>query len=148
MSDEGTRRVTVERVIAAPPETIFEVLADPTQHAAIDGSGTVKAARAGDPARLSAGATFGMDMRLGVPYRITNTVVEFDEGRRIAWRHMGGHVWRYELEPVEGGTRVVETFDYATNRAPWLLELLRVPDRNRQGMVRTLERLDAHVTAA
>ena len=32
-------------------------------------------------------------------------VVEFEEDRRIAWRHYGHHIWRYTLEPTDGGTR-------------------------------------------
>lgn len=36
-----------------------------------------------------------------------NNVVEFDEGRRIAWKpaELGqeppGHLWRWELEPID-----------------------------------------------
>ncbi len=97
--------VSVERVIAAPPEKIFDVLADPSQHPVIDGSGTVKHTRGEEPSRLALGTKFGMSMRLGIPYAITNTVVEFDENRLIAWRHFGGHRWRYELEPAGAGTR-------------------------------------------
>ncbi|HMF03426.1 MAG TPA: SRPBCC family protein, partial [Acidimicrobiia bacterium] len=89
------RKVSVQRVIAAPPEKIFDVLADPSQHPAIDGSGMVKHTRGEEPERLSLGAKFGMSMRLGIPYNITNTVVEFDDNRLIAWRHFGGHRWRY-----------------------------------------------------
>ena len=66
------------------------------------------------PERLSQGATFGMDMKpFGMPYKIRNTVVEFDEGRRIAWRHFGGHRWRYVLElavfPARNRRRIEET---------------------------------------
>ena len=43
---------------------------------------------------------------------------EFEENRRIAWAHVGGHRWRYELEEVDGGTRVTESFDWSTSRAP------------------------------
>ena len=112
---EHPQAVSVERVIAATPDRIFDVLADPAQHPVIDGSGTVKHTRGETPARLSLGAKFGMSMKLGVPYGITNTVVEFEDGRRIAWRHFGGHRWRYELEPADGGTRVRETYDWSTS---------------------------------
>ena len=142
MSDKA---VSVERVIAASPDAIFDVLADPRRHAEIDGSGSVHKVRDGTPERLSLGAQFGMDMKVGVPYRVQNEVVEFDEDRRIAWRHMGHHVWRYELEPIAEGTRVTETFDYGPARAPWALELLRVPQRNRKAMESTLVRLAAVV---
>lgn len=141
-----TKQVSASRVIAAPPEKIFDVLADPAQHPAIDGSGSVQAARPGGPERLSLGARFGMDMKIGIPYRIRNEVVEFEEGRRIAWRHPGHHVWRYELEPVEGGTKVTETFDWTHARAGFAYPLMRIPQRNLRSIEQTLERLDAYVT--
>jgi uncharacterized protein YndB with AHSA1/START domain len=138
--------VTVERVIPAPAPRIFDVLADPALHPVIDGSGSVRRPRDDAPARLAPGAEFGMSMRIGVPYRITNTVVEFEEGRRLAWRHLGRQVWRYELEPVEGGTLVRETFDYTDAWSPLALRLVGFPSRNRGAMERTLARLEAEVT--
>jgi uncharacterized protein YndB with AHSA1/START domain len=139
--------VSVSRVIAAAPAAIFDLLADPAQHARFDGSGSVRQARPDAPGRLTLGAQFGMDMKIGVPYRMTNTVVEFENDRRIAWRHFGGHVWRYELEPVSGGTRVTESFDMTTAKSPFMLKLLRAPQRNRTSIERTLERLEQLVTA-
>ena len=135
-----SRFVSRSTVVAAPPQRVFDLLAEPGRHAELDGSGTVRGRLRG-PARLSAGATFGMRMRLGLPYVIRNQVVEFEEGRRIAWRHAGHHVWRYELEPVGEGTRVTETFDWEPARAPRLLELTGFPARNAAAMERTLARL-------
>jgi uncharacterized protein YndB with AHSA1/START domain len=145
---EDEWKVSVERVIAAPPEKIFDVLADPSQHPVIDGSGTVKHTRGEEPARLSLGAKFGMSMRNGIPYVITNTVVEFEDNRLIAWRHFGGHRWRYELEPVGEGTRVRETYDWSTAILPTRLYIAASgwPKRADAAMTETLERLDAHVT--
>ena len=136
----------MERVVSAPAETVFDLLADPAMHPVIDGSGTVRAPVAGNPSRLRLGSRFGMAMRIGRAYRITNQVVEFEEGRRIAWAHFGGARWRYELEPVDGGaaTRVRETFDYERMTVRWgprFLELMGFPRRNRAGMERTLNRL-------
>lgn len=139
------RQVSVSRVIAAPPDAIFAVLTDPSLHPVIDGSGSVQHARGGTQ-RLELGSTFGMDMRIGLPYRITNTVVEFEPDRLIAWRHFNGHRWRYELEPVEGGTQVTETFDWSTARIPRAIELAGYPKKHPKAMARTLERLDAYVT--
>jgi uncharacterized protein YndB with AHSA1/START domain len=135
-----SRSVSRSVVVPVPPEEVFELLADPRKHAEIDGSGTVKSALKAPP-RLSLGSTFGMRMRFGVPYVISNSVVEFEEGRRIAWRHLGHHVWRYELEPVDGGTRVTETFDWGSARSPKVLELLGYPARNAQAIEQTLDRL-------
>lgn len=142
------RVVSVERTIAAPPQQLFDVLADPVQHPLIDGSGSVREAAPGNPRRLSKGARFGMRMRLGAPYCIRNTVVEFDEPRCIGWRHVAGHLWRYVLTAVDGGTLVREEWD--CTRVPWLyppLRLLGFPERNRKGMERTLARLDARLGA-
>ncbi len=134
--------VTGARIVPAPAAEIFDLLANPRRHAEIDGSGTVKGAVRG-PNRLYKGAEFGMRMQIGVPYFIKNTVVEFEENKRIGWRHFARHIWRYELEPVDGGTRVTETFDYNPARSPRIVELLRFPQANRKGITATLERLRA-----
>ena len=138
------RSVSREIVVDADASTVFDVLADPAQHPLFDGSGTVRG-RVSGPPRLYLGARFRMRMRLGLPYLISNQVVEYEEDRLIAWRHVGRHVWRYELEPVgadeASATRVVETFDWAPALAPQVLELLGVPGRNAAGMEATLQRL-------
>jgi hypothetical protein len=142
------RHVSTSRVIDADRQAIFDVLADPMMHPVIDGSGMVQGARGDGPARLHEGAQFGMDMKLGTPYRVTNTVVEFDEGARIAWRHWHGHVWRYELREVDGGTEVTETFDWSRARSKLTVELMGYPKRNLEAMQATLARLDRLMTDA
>lgn len=130
-------------VIDAPAEEIFEILADPRRHPDFDGSGSVRSAIAG-PQRLSLGAKFGMDMRLVVPYRISSQVKEFEEGRRIAWAHIGGHRWRYELAPQgDGTTLVTETFDATTARSARALKLMDAYGRNARAIEETLPRLKA-----
>lgn len=136
----GTQQISEARVIDAPAAAIFDILADPSRHAEIDGSGTVRAHRGTQP-RLSLGSTFGMDMKLGVPYRMKSRVVEFEEGRLIAWAHFGRHRWRYELEAAERGTRVTETFDWSTSLWPKGIELLGYPTRHRDSLRNTLENL-------
>jgi uncharacterized protein YndB with AHSA1/START domain len=140
------RLVSETTTIAAPPDVVFAIVADPRQHPRIDGSGSVRAIITG-PDRLEKGATFGASMKLfGVPYTIRNRVVEFEPDRRIAWRHFGAHRWRYELEPTaDGGTRVTETFDYSRYGRRWagVLRLLGFPERNRRGIQGTLSRLKA-----
>ncbi len=95
--------VTVERLVDAPAQQLFDLVADPARHPEIDGSTTVRAARRGNPERLGSGAHFSMAMHLGAPYLIRNTVTEFEEGRRIAWRHVNGHVWRWTFTPQPDG---------------------------------------------
>lgn len=145
-----TRKVSASRVIEADRQAIFDVLADPAQHPVIDGSGTVTGVHPNGPERLEKGARFGMSMRVGVPYKILNTVVEFDEGRLIAWRHFHGHRWRYELQDTtteEGrpATLVTETFDWSRAATKVWLDLSSYPRRNLDGIEKTLVRLDEHV---
>ena len=86
----------------------------------------------------------------GLPYVIRNRVVEFEADRRIAWRHFGGHRWRYELEPTDdGGTTDTETFDYSryTGLRARRIEVTGFPERNRRGIEQTLVRLRAAAEA-
>ena len=133
--------VSRETVVPSPPGAIFDLLADPRRHCEIDGSGSVVQSAIDAPERLSLGAKFGMKMRIVVPYRMTNEVVEFEEGRRIAWRHFGGHIWRYILEPVDGGTKVTEQFDWNTNKSPLILRLTKAAGRNGKSIEKTLANL-------
>src|SRR3954447_3645789 len=128
-----TRTVSHSIIVGADPTTVFDVLADPTQHPLFDGSDSVKG-RLGGPPRLSRGATFSMRMHWTAPYVIKNTVVEYDEDTRIAWRHFARHVWRYELTPVAEGTqartKVTETFDWSPAPLGFLYERTGLVRRN------------------
>ncbi|MCB1016303.1 MAG: SRPBCC family protein [Acidimicrobiales bacterium] len=147
--------ITVERVIVAPPEAIFRYLANANLHHEIDGSGTVVAARdAPDP--LVLGSTFGMSMKMGVPYSMVSTVVEYEPNRRIAWQtkgpgriggRFGGRIWRYELEPVGGGTAVRESWDIR-QESPLTKPLVKAlaSKETARNMAATLERIEALVT--
>lgn len=147
LRDMSAYLVTESKVIAAEPQRLFDIVADPSMHVSMDGSGSLKAARAGLPARLSLGATFGMDMKLGAPYKITNTVIEFEEGKQIAWRHFNGHVWRYLFEAVDGGTKVTEQWDARPAKNRIILRLSGFPERNRKGILATLDNLAELVAA-
>jgi hypothetical protein len=97
--------------ISASAQQIFDLIADPRCHQLFDGSGTVQGSISG-PVRLYLGAKFGMAMKIRLPYRITNTVVAFEEGRKISWCHLMKWTWSYQLEELANGkTRVTETFD-------------------------------------
>jgi hypothetical protein len=146
MSDpENRSSVSTSRVIPAEAQALFDVVADPSLHHVIDGSGSVRGTRS-DSRKLSPGARFTTNMRIGVPYLISNKVVEYEEGRLIAWAHVGGWRWRYEFEPVEGGTQVTETFDWGPSRASAYIRLMKWDRRNLPNMERTLARLEAFVT--
>lgn len=145
--DQSKKLVSVSRFIPAPASEIFDLLADPAMHAVIDGSGSIKSAVESAPQRLTLGSTFGMSMKIVAPYRITNTVVEFVESKQIAWRHFGGHIWRYVLEPADGGTTVTEQFSYATSRHPLGMKLFRFITRNERSIHKTLANLAAYFGA-
>jgi len=141
MTSDPSRIVSRSTIVPAPAQLIFDLLADPRRHGEIDGSGSIQSAQINAPERLSLNATFGMQMKIGVPYKITNTVVEFEEGKTIAWRHFGGHIWRYILEPVDGGTNVTEQFDWNKSKSPLVLKLRKSPQENAKSMEKTLENL-------
>ena len=134
------RAVSCERFVSAETSVIFDILADPSRHAAIDGSGTVQG-HIGTQGRLALGSTFAMKMRFGIPYRVKNRVYEFDEGRLIAWANLAGHRWRYELKVEGEQTLVTETFDWSTSRLPIAIQILGYPRRHRSNMEQTLDRL-------
>ena len=143
--------VSVERVIKAPPDKIFALVADAGKHASIDGTESVNhATDASVP--LSMGTKFGIAMRgrketLFLPYRTTNTVIEYEPDRRIAWKttfaggRVGGRIWRYELEAAPDGTLVRETWDVSQDKQKWMITSGSIPQKTADGMRATLERI-------
>ncbi len=142
--------LSVERFVPAPPAAVFDLLVDPAQHAEIDGGDSVVAARSGGR-RLGLGDRFGMDMHLGTAYSTLNTVVEFEQDRRIAWQTtatgllskvLGGRIWRYVLVPVDGGTLVTETWDIRAEAATSKPFVRRMRSMTRRNMEGTLARIE------
>ncbi|MFV8053585.1 SRPBCC family protein [Mycobacterium sp. 48b] len=113
--------------INAPAETVFAVLADPTSHQTIDGTGWVRESL--DGKRLTeVGQVFRMAMYHdnygGMHYEMANRVEVFEPPRAIAWLpgqgdddanlDFGGWIWRYDLEPVgDDRTKVTLTYDWS-----------------------------------
>jgi hypothetical protein len=142
--------VSVEKVIPAPAEAIFALLSDASRHTDIDGSGTLRGAKPGAAQHLKLGDTFGMNMQQGFKYSMVNTVIEFEDNRRITWQAapggllsklVGGRIWRYELEPTDGGTLVRESWDISKDHQRSLLKRGSMPDKTREAMTRTLEKI-------
>ncbi|MBJ7383901.1 MAG: SRPBCC family protein [Mycolicibacterium sp.] len=116
MTDES-RVVAASREVAAPAETIFELIADPAQQPRWDGNDNLAEAAAGQRV-TGVGDVFTMTLTNGA--RRENHVVEFEEGRLIAWRpsepgaQPPGHLWRWQLEPIDSRrTRVTHTYDWS-----------------------------------
>ncbi|WP_283137629.1 SRPBCC family protein [Rhizohabitans arisaemae] len=133
----GDARVIGKVLVAVPPPVLFALLADPQEHPRLDGTEWVRGVIEG-PERLELGSEFRMRMK---GYSVTNTVVEFEENRLIAWRHSHRHVWRWEFREVPGGTEVTETFDYRAKRARFLVELFGLPKRAATSLEKTLTAL-------
>lgn len=132
-------------VINAPVSKIFDLLANPASHRLFDGSGTIQSLIAG-PERLYLGAQFGMAMKIKVPYRIKNTVVAFEENKKITWCHLMKWTWCYELAEIgDGQVQVTESFD-ASNIplfAAWWLKKTGAMAHNPKFMAKSLVRLKA-----
>jgi hypothetical protein len=124
MPDETVSATTI---INAPAEAIFAVLADPGNHAAIDGTGWVR-----EPLDSQLLTAAGQVFRMGMyhanhpdgSYRMANRVQVFDPPQAISWEpgqdtgdgdlRFGGWVWRYDLAPAgPSGTRVTLSYDWS-----------------------------------
>ena len=145
--ETGNEQIKSARiVINAPAEKIFAILSNPHRHKEIDGSHTIQENISG-PDKLVLGSKFGMKMRLGVNYRIKNTVVEYQENSLIAWRHVGRWIWRYELVNIGPQmTQVTETFD--ASRAPLIakawLSLRKAYPWTQRAVAKTLVQLKSN----
>jgi uncharacterized protein YndB with AHSA1/START domain len=131
LTDMETEHVTASTTIEATPEAVFAVLADPSAHADIDGTGWVRESLDGD--RITAtGQVFRMAMyhpnHPDKDYKIANSVAVFDEPRAIAWKpgtespetgefSVGGWIWRYDLEAT-GPARTTVTLTYDWSAVP------------------------------
>lgn len=116
--DSSTDRVvSATYEIAAPAADIFELIADPAQQPRWDGNANLAEAGTGQRVR-QVGDLFLMTLTRDGAVR-ENHIVEFEEGRLIAWRpsEVGrqppGHLWRWQLEQIDAGrTRVTHTYDW------------------------------------
>ncbi|WP_411815838.1 SRPBCC family protein [Gordonia sp. LUNF6] len=139
-TESSARVVSAERIVAAPRSRIFELIADPARQPEWDGNDNLTAAEPGRRVRR-VGDVF--TMRLTKPGAVReNHVVEFDEGRLIAWlpsevgKNPPGHLWRWELFEHADGTRVVHTYDWTE---------LHDPKREARARATTSERLASSI---
>ena len=148
MSDdtEGPRVVSASREIAAAADQIFELIADPAQQPQWDGNGNLANAEGGQRVR-AVGDIFTMTLTNGGVRE--NQVVEFVEARRIAWNPAtagespGGHLWRWELEPLDDvRTRVTHTYDWT--RLTDQHRLARARETTSDKLQASLDRLAEH----
>jgi hypothetical protein len=161
--------MSVSTTVNASVDAVFGVLADPTTHQAIDGTGWVRESRDGKPL-TETGQIFrvGMyhDNHPNKLYEMANRVEVFEPPRAIAWqpgserRHIPGHpdpddtaldfggwIWRYDLEPVsDDRTEVTLTYDWS-GVPPQKRETFQFPPFERQHLDNSLAHLAELATA-
>jgi uncharacterized protein YndB with AHSA1/START domain len=126
-----SEQISVTRVVDAPPEQVFAVLADPSRHTDVDGAGMLRGLVSGAPV-TGVGDEFVMAMenRILGDYQVRNRVSVYEPNRRIGWEPIlhpeggyddklggmkpGGHSYTWELEPAgPGQTKVTQTYDWS-----------------------------------
>jgi uncharacterized protein YndB with AHSA1/START domain len=142
---DETRIASAERVVEAPADVIFDLIADPAVQPSWDGNDNLREAPAGQRV-TGTGQVFVMTTTKGNVRE--NHVVEFEEGRRIAWlpaepdSRAPGHLWRWELEPVsEASTLVRHTYDWTQLDDP--ARLARARSTTAERLMASIDRLAA-----
>ena len=122
-----TEILNVTNTVDAPASAVFAVLADPANHAAIDGTGWVRDALDGELLTRE-GQLFRIamyhDNHPDGDYEMANKVIAFQPDRTLAWEpgqagtdgeiEYGGWTWRYDLAPLgDRQTRVSLTYDWS-----------------------------------
>lgn len=142
---------TATVTIAAPPERVYDMVADVTRMG--EWSPECYSCRwIGRHREPVVGAVFvGLNRRGWARWATTNRVERAERGRAFGFRTSGTGVrWRYELAPEGDGTRVTETRDLSGAR-DWIIRLTgplvggydRHAEALRAGMRKTLDRLKA-----
>jgi Polyketide cyclase / dehydrase and lipid transport len=153
MSTHGTVNVTVAKVIAAQPETVYDLVADITRMPTYSPENTAGEWLDGAEGAV-VGARFKGSNKLGrAKWSTKPTVTVADRGREFAFKVPGaaGAQWTYRFEPTTDGTLVTESV-VQTKRSPLPIRVIQrlngVTDRNanlRTAMVTTLDRLAAEI---
>ena len=146
--------MSVATTINAPVQTVFDVLADPSTHSAIDGTGWVREPLDGKHL-TETGQIFRMamyhDNHPDKNYEMANRVEVLDPPRAIGWQpglgdddanlEFGGWFWRYDLRPV-GPAQTEVTLSYDWSRVPPnLREHIQFPPFDRQHLDNSLKHL-------
>jgi Polyketide cyclase / dehydrase and lipid transport len=154
---DTSKKISATKVIDAPADAVFAVLADPNQHAELDGGGMVQGPEGDTPTIGGIGQVFTMNMRqdaLG-DYRMVNTVTAFVPVARIGWGpsmdpscdaaknfegvDVSGHTYTWDLHESDGRTEVTETYDWTGVKDPQFEKLF--PLVSQEDLERSLDKL-------
>ncbi|WP_035718873.1 SRPBCC family protein [Gordonia shandongensis] len=149
--------ITVERVIEAPVDRVFDVVSNPERHVALDGSGFMRSVDHAD--RIQAvGEVFTMNMagpHMGGEYQTDNHVIGYAKDKLLAWKtapagtEPPGWEWVWEFESQgPASTLVRHTYDWSAVTDKALLEKVGFPLVTEDQLTDTLARLAAEVDAA
>lgn len=134
---DTSKKLTATKVIDAPADKVFALLADPAKHPDLDGGGMTKGPTEDSAAPIGGiGQVFTMNMhqdQIG-DYRMVNTVTAYIPDARIGWGpqmdpsceaaenfkgvEVGGHTFTWDLQETDGGTEVTETYDWTSVKDP------------------------------
>ncbi|GAA1481724.1 SRPBCC family protein [Gordonia sinesedis] len=149
-----TTSITVQRVIDAPADELFDVLTNPKRHADLDGSGFVRSDENGERIQ-QVGDTFTMNMEgphMGGEYKTDNRVTGYAKDKLVAWQtapagtEPPGWEWVWELD-AQGpdSTLVRHTYDWSKVTDTDLLQKVGFPLVSDKQLEDTLGRLAAQV---
>lgn len=143
--DEALKIVTAEIEIQAPAADVFELIADPTRQPDWDGNDNLGEAAQGQRVH-GTGESFITTLTKGVDRQ--NHIVDFEEGRRIAWMpsEVGGEPfgqrWLWEIEPAgDDACLVRQTYDWTQLRDPQRLP--RAKSTTTASLLASMKRLKA-----
>jgi len=129
-ADQPVERIEVQRFIPAAAADIFEALCDPQGHVDIDSSGMLMDATGSPVSAVGDEFVVHMDREalndypLG-KYDVTVIITTYEHDREIAWVVTGlikppiGHIYGYQLQPVDGGTLVTSYYDWSQIDPVW-----------------------------
>ena len=104
--------ISAETTLRAAASDVYALIADPARHTELDGGGSVRGLVSGDTPELREGDTFTEKMFLGIPYRMSPTVVRAEKNQILSWRMPADHYWTWEIADNHDGTVTVrETWD-------------------------------------
>jgi len=130
--------VAAEVVVAAPPEAVWDLVADVTQVGGWSPE-CIRVAWLGEPGRPQPGARFTGRNRFpsGFEYEVTCAVTEADRPRAFAWVVLDdsgdparpSSSWRYLIDPLPGGSRVRQRFTHGPGFSYLRAAAAKTPDR-------------------
>jgi len=127
-----------EEVVAAPPELVWDLVADVTRVGGWSPE-CIRAAWLGEPGRPQPGARFTGHNRFpdGFEYEVTCVVTEADRPRAFGWVVLDdsgdparpSSSWRYEIDPLPRGSRVRQRFTHGPGASYLRAVAAKAPDR-------------------